>query len=161
MPGTNGLNVDVSAANEEVTFHHHRRHIGTKFKTVMTTALVAFVWLLLGAGVFTQQDDTVEGGIWFGYITSTTIGLGDYAPSTAFTVGFGYPLSIVGLALFDTFLENLNEMVNPLTKVGLERIRILLNSITTSMSIASGPVWRVTSTIYRAHDPSDRVGSDT
>lgn len=150
MPGTNGLKVDVSAANEEATFHHHRRHIGTKFKTVGTTALVAFVWLLLGAGVFTQQDDSVEGGIWFGYITSTTIGLGDYAPSTAFTVGFGYPLSIVGLALFDTFLENLNEMVNPLTKVllGLERIRIILNSITTSMPTALGPVWRVTSIIF-------------
>jgi len=73
-------------------------------------------WIGIGGGfvlpVLTKQDWTPFEGMYFGYITATTIGLGDYAYDIDQSKGAVVIWVLVSLSLFHAFVSNINRVIN-------------------------------------------------
>jgi len=101
---------------------NYPKGLGTKqrnkrmiFRPVVFFILFMF-WICVVGGfvlpVLTKQDWTPFEGMYFGYITATTIGLGDYVYDVDQSKGGVIVYVLISLALFHAFLSNLNRIIN-------------------------------------------------
>ncbi|AKP74727.1 K+ channel [Piscirickettsia salmonis] len=78
-----------------------------------TTLVAAFI-IMIFAGILISAVDTAFPtpleGIWFAWVTVSTVGYGDYVPSTLVGRVFGAGLILMGMALFSVITANFSSM---------------------------------------------------
>mmetsp|Transcript_71156 Transcript_71156/g.161024 ORF Transcript_71156/g.161024 Transcript_71156/m.161024 type:complete len:785 (+) Transcript_71156:176-2530(+) len=86
-----------------------------KFRLAFFTFLLVF-WLGVGGGLLTpavtRQGWSFFDGVYFSYISISTIGLGDYVFDPSVSKGLILIYVTIGLAIFSTFLTVLNRTIN-------------------------------------------------
>lgn len=76
-------------------------------------SILVIGWLLLGTFVFKNTESwTFVEGFYFCMVTLTTIGFGDYVPSSYMGENFHFIYCIIGLGLVATFLSSISALLS-------------------------------------------------
>ena len=93
-----------------------------KFRLAFFTFLFVF-WIGVGGGLlapalYKHQGWSFFDGVYFSYISISTIGLGDYVFDPSVSKGLILIYVTIGLAIFSTFLTVLNRYEQPIDTIG-------------------------------------------
>ena len=83
----------------------------TTLKYLFITWLGVMVWIMIWAGIFSGIEGwTVLEGMWFSFVSLSTIGFGDYVPNTTIGRICGFIFMAPGLGLMGAFFAVLSNM---------------------------------------------------
>ena len=109
-------------------------------RKVKVSFAVMFLWVLIGSLIICLIENwTYWEGIYFTYVTLTTVGLGDYAPSTLGGGVFTVIYTIVGLGIIAIVLELLAVIILARVKKARKRIK---KRLTQSKGIFYNPLYQ-------------------
>ena len=109
-------------------------------RKVKVSFAVMFLWVLIGSLIICLIENwTYWEGIYFTYVTLTTVGLGDYAPNTIGGGVFTVIYTIVGLGIIAIVLELLAVIILARVKKARKRIK---KRLTQSKGIFYNPLYQ-------------------
>lgn len=111
------------------TAWHTKRVYGT------VAIFLLFFWMCIGATLFLHRKPAdrhhfdFRDGLYFTFVTVSTVGLGDYSFHTAFTEPAGIIWSIIGIAMFNEVMDCVSSVLNNIgTKVHTTAVNVVCGS---------------------------------